>query len=1139
MNDILQESINEAMRELERMDTYLKDVPPPPLNSYVSFVSPQENGFLFGVRRLDSLTFLHFDKNKKLQAEMSLSKLAGNFMLEVGSLVWRGEFDARRRPSFLSISETNHRPRLLFAGEVDSRGQPGGHCIFEAEEGCVSNRRRAGVWRVVDEITEREYWGEVKMGGLDEEAKMEGYCQLRDEGGTPLVDGFWKDGKFGGVGRLHEKGYVGELTQDMVPGRVGKVGGYTGEFLGWKKEGIGKEVEEGEVYIGDWKNGSREGMGFCSYQNQGKYLGGWAGGKRKGLGIYLNESREMKAVWDDGELNGLCLVIAGNKRVLGQYERGKLTDVIKDQDGSLFEMQFEKEQFTGFFDRVSTTVKVNEQRVENIENLLNEAKEKMERDGSVFMKNSTIIKIKIDSLLRKITLIQDDIVRSVHKICGITGKSLKDSLQEMKENRYKTMEIKDGGVSYEKLKNKSKVNLEGKKLKKIKNTSPEIMIENDNEYEDDYEEEGESFDIRKSVGKKNRNKMKLSRQSSMGYESDEAPKSPLSNKQLRAHAIDRTGNGKTYYDYTITNERKLIKKKNLFKKIQRNSLIISVLNDLKKRKDEERKEIIESIKHEAEEVREVIGREKKKKKQRTNRNMGKLRSLTKSVISPIIKKKKFIEIIQNGKEPNQSSELLKIQEVMVEDSDKESVLEPNHKKKKETHEVIKKVPDFQYEEDNIEKKKMIEIMDNYVSEQIRKTTIVKPSEIIEDVPDIIEQNQENKITIKVTDETEKEVVSKPIDMNPESRKNSTRIDQIGEDHQLTTQHYDSEGEMRDPEKEKDQKELINAITKNNSDFDMNLIFDRSSSLLTPRQARPVKRLPSAVYENMMKSMAEKVYDTVGIWSQKLEPYNHRQPYESSDDSDEGVRTTIRKGFSKNQGDKKNLIDPNIQALVLPDGSHKTLKRIQKISSIDLNTTTQLEYMGYLSRSRFLKHELPRGNYISLCCNQSTNTIYTCSTTKLLSYTLEEFELVDGPSKELAGPKYINYHKDQLIYFVGNDIIFADGRLNVTNQIEGRPGASGWQCGVASHDKQIWPGSGNSISLIRLEDFKKKGYKDFWNPANGQPIYAEYCSRLKKIVGIEGSSTTQDFKLVAFDTISKERSQMSLKDQIPDSRIRSH
>ena len=84
-------------------------------------------------------------------------------------------------------------------------------------------------------------------------------------------------------------------------------GGFKGDIEhGFKREGKGKEFLNGSrvaVYVGDWKNGKRDGLGTEYKGFKPVYTGGWRDGKRNGVGKEMDGSGNVvrSGVWVDGE----------------------------------------------------------------------------------------------------------------------------------------------------------------------------------------------------------------------------------------------------------------------------------------------------------------------------------------------------------------------------------------------------------------------------------------------------------------------------------------------------------------------------------------------------------------------------------------------------------------------------------------------------------------------------------------------------------------------------------------------------------------------------------------------------------------------------------------------------------------------
>ena len=82
---------------------------------------------------------------------------------------------------------------------------------------------------------------------------------------------------------------------------------YEGELVDGKCEGKGKYIfETGDYYIGEFKNGLREGKGFQYYKNKNyQYEGMWKDDKRNGHGKYYYENGDyFIGFWKDNKKVG-------------------------------------------------------------------------------------------------------------------------------------------------------------------------------------------------------------------------------------------------------------------------------------------------------------------------------------------------------------------------------------------------------------------------------------------------------------------------------------------------------------------------------------------------------------------------------------------------------------------------------------------------------------------------------------------------------------------------------------------------------------------------------------------------------------------------------------------------------------------
>jgi hypothetical protein len=113
------------------------------------------------------------------------------------------------------------------------------------------------------------------------------------------------------------------------------------------KDGYGIQItEEGSKYLGEFKNGKRNGQGVLYYSNNIKYVGSWRNNIRHGLGsIYVNDEIAQTGNWESDKITEQSKVmfgcISGNcnngfgtylykngQKVYAQFSKGKIINKV-------------------------------------------------------------------------------------------------------------------------------------------------------------------------------------------------------------------------------------------------------------------------------------------------------------------------------------------------------------------------------------------------------------------------------------------------------------------------------------------------------------------------------------------------------------------------------------------------------------------------------------------------------------------------------------------------------------------------------------------------------------------------------------------------------------------------------------------
>ncbi len=100
---------------------------------------------------------------------------------------------------------------------------------------------------------------------------------------------------------------------------------YIGDWKNGKRDGTGTLTWlNGEYYEGDWKDDHRHGTGSQYYNDGATYIGEWENGIRQGAGIYTwSDGDTYEGEWEDGEQSGVGTYTWSNGDVYeGEWENG-------------------------------------------------------------------------------------------------------------------------------------------------------------------------------------------------------------------------------------------------------------------------------------------------------------------------------------------------------------------------------------------------------------------------------------------------------------------------------------------------------------------------------------------------------------------------------------------------------------------------------------------------------------------------------------------------------------------------------------------------------------------------------------------------------------------------------------------------
>ena len=133
---------------------------------------------------------------------------------------------------------------------------------------------------------------------------------------------------------------------------------YIGEFQNNKKEGVGMyRWPDGTIYYGEWKNDNMEGFCYIKFADDRKYEGQMINGVKSGygeftwksirkyIGNYVNDLKEGFGIyiwniktfeiyigfWYKGKMEGIGMIINGDNKHFGRWSKGKKIEAFKNE----------------------------------------------------------------------------------------------------------------------------------------------------------------------------------------------------------------------------------------------------------------------------------------------------------------------------------------------------------------------------------------------------------------------------------------------------------------------------------------------------------------------------------------------------------------------------------------------------------------------------------------------------------------------------------------------------------------------------------------------------------------------------------------------------------------------------------------
>ncbi|KAK8825401.1 hypothetical protein WA538_003097 [Blastocystis sp. DL] len=242
------------------------------------------------------------------------------------NVVWRGYYkNGRRDPENRNriVRKGKNTVRSIEHGEfyeLDENGKVTQLCLYESGvRSRVVATFSGNTMTELDSDGKRIYEGAFK-GSVENGFVREGKGRAYAKGGK-MVEylGEWKNGKRNGVGTEYR----------------GLIALYIGEWKNGMRNGKGKEMDENGrvVFVGEWKDGKGKGKEMDANGNV-VYEGEWWNGKRNGVGEVFKGTRWI-GYWKDGKMNGMGYEKDGNEVVKRGclFENGEMKRVVQEFDG--------------------------------------------------------------------------------------------------------------------------------------------------------------------------------------------------------------------------------------------------------------------------------------------------------------------------------------------------------------------------------------------------------------------------------------------------------------------------------------------------------------------------------------------------------------------------------------------------------------------------------------------------------------------------------------------------------------------------------------------------------------------------------------------------------------------------------------
>lgn len=220
-----------------------------------------------------------------------------------------------------------------------------------------------------------------------------GFCYCRLDGYNEYSGQFFK-------GEIHGRG---RLVNTEGEGFV-----YTGGFTQGIFDGLGRFEDPNSVFVGNFINGDKNGLGYQKREGEESYFGYWKDGLRSGLGLEVYQGKEYKGQFMNDLYEGYGIVKTQDRDpIYARFREGRVVELVT-KEKCQFIFKNKNLNFKNFYEITKKTmVKLDMQIDESIRDLdfdYEEIRNEIEYERKIFQERIWEIKLRFEAMLDEYSL---------------------------------------------------------------------------------------------------------------------------------------------------------------------------------------------------------------------------------------------------------------------------------------------------------------------------------------------------------------------------------------------------------------------------------------------------------------------------------------------------------------------------------------------------------------------------------------------------------------------------------------------------------------------------------------------------------------------------------------------------------------